>query len=267
MNLVSRSQWGARAPKAVTPIGAVSGVAIHYEGPHIGTFAHDLCDDKIRGIQNFHMNTRGWNDIAYNFMVCPHGVVYECRGLRARSAAQGTNDGNNRYLAICFLLGVDDVFNDAMKQGGNDAIAHCRANGAGSEIRPHKSFHATACPGVPVSTWLLQGRPVGNNPSPIPSPPPVVPPPATGPDWLEAVMPKIATLDLRNAGRTAVRHYLVDNLQGLLTGTQNAAWNPKGIDGVAGGNTLAAVKAFQSGKKLTADGIVGPKTWEALFTH
>ena len=36
------------------------------------------------------------------------------------------------------------------------------------------------------------------------------------------------------------------------------------IDGDFGAKTEAAVKAFQKAKGLTADGIVGPKTWAAL---
>ena len=37
------------------------------------------------------------------------------------------------------------------------------------------------------------------------------------------------------------------------------------IDGIFGGGTDAAVRAFQRKKKLTADGIVGAVTWKALF--
>ena len=37
-----------------------------------------------------------------------------------------------------------------------------------------------------------------------------------------------------------------------------------GVDGVFGANTESAVKRFQESKGLVRDGIVGPKTWEAL---
>lgn len=37
-----------------------------------------------------------------------------------------------------------------------------------------------------------------------------------------------------------------------------------GADGVFGSGTHNAVIAFQKAKRLTVDGIVGPKTWAAL---
>ncbi len=44
----------------------------------------------------------------------------------------------------------------------------------------------------------------------------------------------------------------------------NACQSPGAIDGVFGSRTQAAVTAFQRANNLTADGIVGPRTWAAL---
>ncbi|WP_404332336.1 peptidoglycan-binding protein [Mesobacillus maritimus] len=53
----------------------------------------------------------------------------------------------------------------------------------------------------------------------------------------------------------------VKKLQQVLT---NKGYSTKGIDGVFGSNTEAAVKKFQKSNKLKVDGVVGPATKKAL---
>ena len=72
----------------------------------------------------------------------------------------------------------------------------------------------------------------------------------------KTVMIELTTL--RNGARGAE----VKTLQRLLT----AIGFPCGAaDGVFGGNTLAAVRSFQSANKLEVDGVVGKATWTALL--
>jgi peptidoglycan hydrolase-like protein with peptidoglycan-binding domain len=51
-------------------------------------------------------------------------------------------------------------------------------------------------------------------------------------------------------------------LQGLLYA---AGYDPGGLDGTFGTNTLAAVKKFQAAKGLTVDGEAGADTFGALL--
>ncbi|MGW0606098.1 glycoside hydrolase domain-containing protein [Streptomyces sp. NPDC002640] len=57
---------------------------------------------------------------------------------------------------------------------------------------------------------------------------------------------------------------LVKAAQCLLTA---AGHNPGAPDGVFGSGTATAVRSFQTAKGLTADGVVGPKTWTALLSR
>ena len=72
-------------------------------------------------------------------------------------------------------------------------------------------------------------------------------------------------IDLRSAESSIVLGRHVDNLQGLLHGTRNGAWDPGPIDGLGGPRTKAAVIAFQGANSLAQDAIVGPLTWGALI--
>lgn len=58
------------------------------------------------------------------------------------------------------------------------------------------------------------------------------------------------------------RGNIVKVLQGCL---YSFGYNPKGLDGIFGSGCAAAVKAYQSNKSLSADGIVGKNTWTKIF--
>jgi peptidoglycan hydrolase-like protein with peptidoglycan-binding domain len=51
----------------------------------------------------------------------------------------------------------------------------------------------------------------------------------------------------------------------LQTKLKELGFDCKGIDGSFGGNTQAAVVAFQRERNLEPDGVCGPKTWAEIY--
>lgn len=156
-NFVTRAQWGSSFNYSNnTRMPSTSkGVALHWEGPKMGAFSHDKCDDKVRSIETFHVKTRGWAGIAYNALVCPHGHIYEGRGMRYRSAANGDVPKNAAWFAVCYLGGKGDPFTDAAKAALIRAVQWLRADGgAGSKVIGHRDVTSTECPGSTIQAWL-----------------------------------------------------------------------------------------------------------------
>jgi hypothetical protein len=179
---VTRSQWGARPPRSRTLADLYQDTA-HYGGPSPWgsgvdrssperfalTADHARCATIVRAYQAFHMDSRGWQDIAYSSLVCPHDYVYEGRGPGIRTAANGTNAGNSSSHATCYLAGEGDPLTDGAKR----AFLHESARLSGLD-KVHSDWKATGCPGDPLRRWVHAGHPhPGGSTPPPPDRPPV----------------------------------------------------------------------------------------------
>ena len=247
--LITRAEWGARRPAGSIGTIAPEGITVHYNGPAFGGFPwdHGRCAQLVRGTQAFHLDGRGWADIAYTACVCPHGFVFEGRGTRQRTAAQGTNAGNARSLALMFLIGEGEPLTDEAR-----AVAVWWANEiARLPLRwAHRDWHSTACPGTPLTAWTRSGfipPGLGTAPTAPPPPPPVPAIPTPAPPAL----PARATLRRGDRGRD------VSVFQLELTATCGFTG---AVDGDYGPATEAKVRDVQRLFKLGEDGIAGPKT-------
>lgn len=161
MNWVSRAELGwpaSAAPEQLT----TRGCKIHYEGTYVSCKTHADCVALVKAIRKSHLNhpTENYSDIAYNLLVCQHGFVFEGRGKRKRTGANGTQALNVAHYAVMGLLGNagDTKPTDAMVEGLKDAIAYLRSNGAGKEIKGHRDGHATACPGEALYALVKAGK-------------------------------------------------------------------------------------------------------------
>lgn len=259
MRYITRSEWGARPPKGRSTIRA-QGVKVHYNGPGLNSLPadHNRCAPAVRGIQRYHMDSRGWWDLAYSHLCCPHGYVYEGRGVGTRTAANGTSVCNSNYEAVMGLIGEGQPAYDDLRRGIRDAVAHHQAHGTGTHVGVHSDCKATACPGEPLRAWVRAGLPApGGEPPPPPPPPPD--------DWRERVMSKPVL-------RKSARGHEVRLLQTLLVahGNRPGGWygDPsEGPDGIFGDGVEMVLSAWQRRTGLLNNhelGFCGPRTWAWL---
>jgi peptidoglycan hydrolase-like protein with peptidoglycan-binding domain len=238
--IITRAQWGARpASGAANKISSKPlGVAVHYEGPKMGTYSHSLCAGKVRGIQRFHQVTRGWSDIAYNYLVCPHGYVYEGRGLYVGSAANGTTKANLDYYAVCAILGASDPVPATLMAGLKQAIAQCRKR-SGNAVVGHRDLYATACPGQLYARL----------------------------NELRTIPTRVVTVVSRSVKRVVrvvtKAPLIVDGSFGPATIRQWQKVMGTTQDGVIS-KPSELVRAVQRRLGVAADGLLGPNTWRAI---
>ena len=76
----------------------VTHLIIHHSA---GTNASSDWAGVVRSIWDYHVNTNGWSDIGYNYLIDPNGVLYEGRGNNILGAHFcGTNTGT---MGVCVL--------------------------------------------------------------------------------------------------------------------------------------------------------------------
>jgi len=99
--IVSREEWGAEPPKySYNNHPYIDKLTLHHAAC---CSAENLAEGKsqVRWIQDFHQNGRGWNDIAYHFLVDRGGNIYQGRPETVvGSHVGGANTGN---IGVCLL--------------------------------------------------------------------------------------------------------------------------------------------------------------------
>lgn len=261
IDLISRAEWKARSPKGsynLMPTTA-RGCKVHYTGGKVDPAIltdHQLCYKSVKGIQNGHMDGNGWTDIGYSFVVCPHRKVFVGRGLRHVPAANGAGLNSGHY-AILGLVGNAGLVvpNDDMLLGILDCIDYVRKNGpAGKEIKGHRDGYPTDCPGEHLYAWVKKGAPspVGGGQS-VPEDTDIVS------DLITlSASDKDGSFDVKTVRALLFSRGYVP----AVPDTELGHW----LENIAFDKDLEnLVKQFQSAMKLTADGIVGPKTWRKLL--
>lgn len=131
------------------------GVTIHWpginwEGIDWSGRSHDVCEEKWRQWQEIHMG-RGSNDLEYGSGLCFHRVWMEGRlefdRWDVRVGSNGTRDANYTHGSLCILIGPDDPLTDDLLRAAGEIIGEMRSHGWGEDLKGHRDFVQTTCPG------------------------------------------------------------------------------------------------------------------------
>ncbi|KAM4590453.1 peptidoglycan recognition protein 5 [Fundulus diaphanus] len=158
VDIVSRQQWGAAAPKQKESLnGPAQRVVIHHTALQSCKGLAE-CKDRLLGIQRLHMEDRHFDDIGYNFLIGGDGSVFEGRGWGVMGAH--TKGHNSDSLGIAFMGNFN---NDTPSKEAMLSVKQLLRSGVSQGfIRPqfglygHRDLGATECPGENLYAALSQ---------------------------------------------------------------------------------------------------------------
>lgn len=117
--------WVLHWPGMASPINAVGDAGFRR-----------VCS-ALRGWQNYHMDVRGWSDIAYMGAVDQEGRKYTLRGINIKSGANGDNDVNTRFGAFLLVLAPGEKPSAKMVATAKEIGAEFCARFSGARLKPY----------------------------------------------------------------------------------------------------------------------------------
>ena len=150
VRIYSRADWGARAPRCASGSMTPNRATIH----HTVTPTSDSMSPqaRLRQIQRFHQDSRGWCDIGYNYLISRDGRVWRGRGAtRVGAHVANSNTGN---VGISFM-GTYTSTAPTSKQMCQAAklLRRLSIDFGGldlnrTDVKGHRQYGGTACPGT-----------------------------------------------------------------------------------------------------------------------
>jgi hypothetical protein len=162
IHMFLRDDWGARRPdfNRLEKQGWDAHEAFLHHSDDSNAEAINHLEEqfaKMRSIQDFHMDVRGWADIGYHFVVMqpygdiPYARIFQGRGRNLVPAAQ--QDHNTGTLAVCV---VGDFRTDHLMDNTRYALEVLldRYNDALRTLGGHGDVFPTECPGSNIRSAI-----------------------------------------------------------------------------------------------------------------
>lgn len=111
----------------------------------------------LRSIQRYHIKSKGWGDIAYHYLIDPHGKIYQGRELKY-VADTSTDFDPTGYINICLMGNFENV--EAEQKAKTSLVSFLSAllikhNLTAKNVVSHKTIASTLCPGKYLHKWLV----------------------------------------------------------------------------------------------------------------
>ncbi len=166
--ITSRSSWGARQPKATSEVASRLKMGFVHHTVSANDYTPADVPEMLRGIQAYHMDVNGWDDIGYNFLVDRAGQIWEGRsGGIARNVVGAHVGGFNTGSVGVAVIGdyrtaqptsqsvgaVAQVLGWRLGLAGVDPTASTSMTGLDGQavslrtISGHRDAASTECPG------------------------------------------------------------------------------------------------------------------------
>lgn len=253
MDIISRAAWRARRTdvdrgrQPTVDITRRSEFFVHYLAERPAALRGAAL---MRWVQAFHIDSRGWDDIGYNYAVDIDGRAYVGRGRDVIGAH--CLDHNTSGIGVVVLIAADE-HPTAAALATVRQLWHATSEAAGHQLHQlgHRDGFPTSCPGDELYRWVHDGMPVDGHHHPAPAPQPHHHQGADGPPYPGHPL------------RIGTRGGPVSRWQAKM---RDRGWRIA-VDGDYGPASADVARAFQAEKGLAVDGIVGPRTWAATWAE
>ncbi|MBC8401544.1 MAG: N-acetylmuramoyl-L-alanine amidase [Candidatus Marinimicrobia bacterium] len=158
LRVVTRANWGSLSLQKVLPEHTIAKITIHHGGVDYPEGKDPIMH--IRNLQEWSMSTeKNWIDIPYHFMIDLDGKIYETRPINYPGATNTDYDPTGHAL-ICVMGNYENqIISEAQLEAVVDLSAFLAKlyNVSPDDIKGHKDYTETACPGQDLYRYLEDG--------------------------------------------------------------------------------------------------------------
>lgn len=156
--MLCRESWGARPARPGGRVHTINRMTVHHTAVVLGDNRNS--PGRLRQHQRYHMDVKGWIDIAYHVGVDRDGNIYELRSTKLAGDTATDYDTTGHFLVVCEGDFDQEPLSDAQFEGAAIAFAWAAQNfdvlpdtlASHREVTP-----TTSCPGTNLEARVVSG--------------------------------------------------------------------------------------------------------------